>query len=107
MASELAVLVEAEARLDRELAAARADGERVEQAARERIAAADAALAAEIARQQAEVAAAIEQRTSAQLAALDAEAAATIARYAATDVDAIAERVLADLLALVRQEAAS
>jgi hypothetical protein len=107
MPSELAILVEAEARLDREIGTARADGERLEQAARDRIATADAALAADIARQQAEVAAAIARRTEEQLAALDDDALRTIERYTSANIDAVAERVLTELLALVTKETAS
>jgi hypothetical protein len=53
--SELAVLIETEARLDRELAAAREHGERLRRAARERAAAAAAALDDELARERARI----------------------------------------------------
>ncbi len=105
--SDLAVLVETEARLDRELAGARTKAEQIEQAARERVDAAARALAAEIATAQARAAAEIEQETLAQLRAIEDEARREVQRFDAIRgerAEAIARQIADRLVALVRAE---
>jgi hypothetical protein len=105
--SDLAVLVETEARLDRELAGARTKAEQIEQAARERVDAAAQALAAEIASAQARAATEIEQDTLAQLRAIDDEARREVQRFDAIRgerAEAIARQIADRLVALVHAE---
>lgn len=106
-ASELALLVEAEARLDRELAAAREQAIALDRAARERIAAAAVAVVDEVDAERARVIAAIEAETAARLAAITEQAEADIARFAAVRDDratAIATPIVDALIARVRAE---
>lgn len=107
--SDLAVLVETEARLDRELAAARAEAEQLVEAARARVTAAGQALAAEIEAEQARAAAEIERDTLAQLRAIDDEARREVQRFESIRgerADAIARQLADRLVAFVRTEAA-
>ncbi|TMQ04270.1 MAG: hypothetical protein E6J90_51795 [Deltaproteobacteria bacterium] len=107
--SDLALLVAAERRLDCWLEAARADAAAVITAARRRAEAADAALAGDVAREQARIAAESAARLAAQRTEIDQAARAEIARYEAVRGDALAglARALAAKLAvLAREEAA-
>jgi len=109
MQSELAVLVETEARLDRALGAARASADRARAAARERAAQAAEDHAAELAREQERIAAEVRAQTQARIAALEEAAARTTARYEAVRgerLDYIAHRVALRLVELVLEEGA-
>jgi peptidoglycan hydrolase CwlO-like protein len=107
MKTDLAVLVDVEARLDRELADARAAAAALEDAARTHVGEAAAALAAEIAADQARIAAAIERDTAAQLRAIDEAARRQVEMFEAIRGDreaAIAREVADELVALVNAE---
>ena len=107
-ASELALLVEAEARLDRELADARREAAAIERTARERVEAAAAALAEQLAAERARVSAEVETETATRLAAIHAEASAEIERFEAVRgprAAAIAAGVVDALVARVHAEA--
>ena len=108
--SELALLVSAEARLDGALAAARAEAAAVVKAARHCAEAGDAALADEIAAQEARISARCTTEVETQCAAIADAARAEIARYEAIRGDALARLVhtaVAKLVEIVRAEARS
>jgi len=79
--SELAVLIETEARLDRELAAARAQGERLRRAALDGAAVANAALDDELARERARITAELAAAADALERATVEQARAEVARF--------------------------
>lgn len=81
--SELASLVDTEARLDRELAAARERAAALCEAARHRVEQAEATLAAEIAAERVRIASEIEHATTAQLREIADAARRDIARFEA------------------------
>lgn len=84
-------LAEAEARLDRALAAARQESAETIEAARQRVAAADRSVADAIDRERARIEAELAEVTACQLQQLADEARAQIARFAAVQGDALAE----------------
>jgi len=104
--SELATLVETEARLDRALADARGIADATRAAAQQAAEAATAALDAEIARARERLAAEIATRTHDELAAIDDAARADVARFAAVRGDALAAiaRALVDRIAASASE---
>lgn len=107
-ASELALLVEAEARLDRELADAREQATAIERAARARVEAAAAALADQLATERARVSAAVDADTTARLAAIEEEARDLMARFDAVSGSRaieIATTVVDTIGARIRREA--
>lgn len=79
--SELALLVETEARLDRELAAARERAAALHEAARRRVEQAEATLAAEITAERARIATEIEHATASQLREMADAAQRDITRF--------------------------
>lgn len=108
--SELAQLVSVEARLDGAVESARAEAAAVVDAARRRAEAWDAALAEEIAAQQAGIATESAVEVARQRAAIADAARAEVARYEAVRGDALVglvHGVLAKLVAIARAEAGS
>jgi hypothetical protein len=109
MASDLEHLVDTEARLDRELAIARARAAALEDEARVRVERADAELTSQLEAARREIAAETEREAAARIVEAERAAAAEIARFdAVRDEHAIAiARHAADLLvALVAGEEA-
>jgi len=107
--SDLAALVDAEARLDRALADARASAQAVRDAARRRADDAAAVLDAEIEHERARLATEIAAATDAQLAAIADRTRAELARYETVrgDVlDDLARRLADRLVAVALDEAA-
>lgn len=108
--SDLALLVETEARLERDLATARETAAALEQQARERVDQAAAALVAAITDERTRIAAQIERETAARIAGLDVATARESARMAAVTgerADAIAQRIAEQVVALVLAEESS
>jgi len=108
--SELASLVDAEAQLDRALAAARGTANAERAAARHRAELAAATLAAEIERERDRVATEIARATEAQLSTIGAAARAECARFDAVvagGLTDLAHRLAARLAALALDEAGS
>jgi hypothetical protein len=108
--TDLAQLVAAEARLDRELAAARVRAGELEQAARQRADEAAAALAAALATERAGIAAAIEHETTERLRQIDEAVRADVARFDSirgARATELAREVAEQLVALVCAEEAT
>lgn len=106
--SELALLMSAEARLDGALQTARAEGAAVVHAARHRAEAGEAAIADEIATQEARIAAESAAEVAAQRRVIADAAQTEIARFEAVRGDALAALVhvvVAKLAAIARAEA--
>ena len=106
-ASELAVLVETEARLDRELADARQKAEALRDAGRQRAERALATLEAEAVFERTRISTEIEAATVARVRAVEEAADAAIARFEAIrgeELARIARRLVDDIVALVREE---
>lgn len=106
--SELAVLVETEARLDRALVDARLIAESARALARQRADEAAAAQEAELARERERIATEIEAATRARIAELARTARDAVARYDAVRGPRLAEiarRVAARLVAIANEEA--
>lgn len=89
--SELASLVATEARLDRELAAARERAAALHESARRRVEQVEATLAAEIAAERVRIASEIEHETAAQLREMSGTAQRDIARFDAVAGERAAE----------------
>jgi hypothetical protein len=109
MSSDLDILVETEARLDRELAEARVRAAAVLEGARKHAEDATAALATELANDRARIAATIAADTERELAAIAENASRAIARYEAIRgerLDPIARRLAARIVALAAEESA-
>jgi hypothetical protein len=105
--SDLAVLVETEARLDREIARTRERAEAIVNAARIRTSLAGANLAAEIASDRERIAARIDHETEQRVREIEAEARAQIASLDAIRGEvaiAHARAVVEELVALVLAE---
>lgn len=108
--SDLAVLVEAEARLDRQLADARARAAALQDEAERRAAQAAAAVAAAIETERTRIAVEIERDTHERVRAIEQAAHDDVARFDAIRDDRAATRareVAEQLVALVREEARS
>lgn len=106
--SELAALVEAEARFDRELAAARSAAQRVLDDARRRAADAESEIDHQIEHERARLAEELAGRTADELRAIDEAARAQIARFEAVRdeaLDAIARALVERVVELARGEA--
>ncbi len=109
MASDLEHLVDTEARLDRELAIARARVAALEDEARARVERADAELASQLEAARREIAAETERDAAARVVETERAAAAEIAHFDAVRDEqaiAIARRVADLLVALVAGEEA-
>lgn len=105
--SELALLVETEARLDRELAAARERAAALHEAARRRVEQAEATLAAEITAERARIATEIEHATAAQLREMADAAQREITRFdavAGEQATEVARRIAAQWVAAIAAE---
>jgi hypothetical protein len=108
--SELASLVETEARLDRELAAARARAALLQEQANARASEAAGALAAELAVACARIEDEVNRAATARIRELEGACARDTARFASVRderADAIARRIADQLVALVLAEDAS
>ncbi|HEY5948554.1 MAG TPA: hypothetical protein VIV40_23845 [Kofleriaceae bacterium] len=107
MRSDLAVLVETEARLDREVADARAKAAALEEQTRGRVQAAEAELAVQLERERIRIAAEVERDTSARIAEIEQTAVRDVQRFAAIrdkPAELIARRIAAQLIAIVTEE---
>ncbi len=107
--SDLAALVDAEASLDRRLAAARDAANAARDAARKRAADAMAQIDRELERERARIAAEIAATTAAELRAIADDARANVARYDALRgeaLTALARQLARELADLVLAEAA-
>jgi hypothetical protein len=107
--SDLALLVDAEAQLDRALAAARDRAQVERAAARQRADLATTTLAVEIERERERVATEIARATEAQLSTIDAKARAECARFDAVVAEVVtklAHALAARLAALAFEESA-
>ena len=105
--SDLAVLVETEARLDRALADARAQAAAIREAARDRAKAASQALDGMLDRERARITAAVAASTEAQLAAIATKARGQITCFEATRaerLDPIARELASRIVALALEE---
>ncbi|HEU0032567.1 MAG TPA: hypothetical protein VFQ53_18170 [Kofleriaceae bacterium] len=108
MRSDLATLVETEARLDAALSDARARGDAMREAARTAAAAAAASLDAELVAERDRLAAEIAQATRERIVAIEQAAVVDVARYDALTgiaLDELAERLAQRLVAIVHEEA--
>jgi hypothetical protein len=102
----LGMLVDAEARLDREIATAHVRADAMRAAARQRASEAAAALDGELVRERERAIAAIEAATARELRTIAEQARIDVARFEAIDVQALARVVVDRLAELVLAEAA-
>jgi hypothetical protein len=103
MQSDLALLVDTEARLDRDLAAARAKVAALEHAANERMAEADVGFAAQLEAERIRIATDSERETAQRIREIEDAARVAVARFTAIRddrADAIARRIVEQLIAL-------